>query len=90
MKKVLVFGSLNMDLTIECDAVPQAGQTVEGRNFFTNPGGKGGNQAVCRRQAGAAPTYMIARVGADMFGPPAPGGPRGLWGRLHLCVGKRD
>ena len=67
MKKVLVFGSLNMDLTIECDAVPQAGQTVDGRNFFTNPGGKGGNQAVAAAKLGA-PTYMIARVGADMFG----------------------
>lgn len=45
MKKVIVFGSLNMDLTIECDQLPQAGQTVEGHGFFTNPGGKGGNQA---------------------------------------------
>ena len=41
MKKVIVFGSLNMDLTIECDQLPQAGQTVEGHGFFTNPGGKG-------------------------------------------------
>lgn len=67
MKKVLVFGSLNMDLTIECDVMPQAGETLEGRNFFTNPGGKGGNQAVAAAKLGA-PTYMIARVGKDLFG----------------------
>ena len=67
MKKVLVFGSLNMDLTIECDTMPQAGQTLEGRGFFTNPGGKGGNQAVGAAKMGA-PTYMIARVGKDLFG----------------------
>lgn len=67
MGKVIVFGSLNMDLTIECDAMPQAGQTVEGRNFLTNPGGKGGNQAVAAAKLGA-PTWMIARVGQDLFG----------------------
>ena len=67
MKKVMVFGSLNMDLTIECDSMPQAGQTLEGRCFFTNPGGKGGNQAVAAAKLGA-PTYMIARVGKDLFG----------------------
>lgn len=67
MNKVIVFGSLNMDLTIECDAIPQAGQTVEGRGFFTNPGGKGGNQAVASAKLGAL-TYMLARVGSDLFG----------------------
>ena len=67
MKKVLVFGSLNMDLTIECDVMPQAGQTLEGRGFFTNPGGKGGNQAVAAAKLDA-PTYMIGRVGRDLFG----------------------
>lgn len=67
MKKVIVFGSLNMDITIECDTMPKAGETLEGRNFFTNPGGKGGNQAVAAAKLGA-PTYMIARVGDDLFG----------------------
>ncbi len=67
MKKVIVFGSLNMDLTIECEQIPLAGQTVEGRGFFTNPGGKGGNQATAAAKMGA-PTYMIARVGEDVFG----------------------
>ena len=56
MKKVIVFGSLNMDLTIECDQLPQAGQTVEGHGFFTNPGGKGGNQAAAAAKASTAST----------------------------------
>ena len=52
MKKVIVFGSLNMDLTIEADRVPYGGETLPGRNFLSNPGGKGANQAVAVSKAG--------------------------------------
>ena len=67
MKQVIVFGSLNMDLTIRCERMPQQGETVEGNNFLSNPGGKGGNQAVAAAKFGA-PTKMIACVGEDVFG----------------------
>ncbi len=67
MKQVIVFGSLNMDLTIQCERMPQQGETVEGSNFLSNPGGKGGNQAVAAAKFGAA-TRMIACVGQDVFG----------------------
>lgn len=41
MSKVIVFGSLNMDLSIESDHMPQLGETIMGRRFIINPGGKG-------------------------------------------------
>lgn len=67
MKKIIVLGSLNMDLTIQSDAIPAKGETIHGYDFFTNPGGKGGNQAVASAKLGSD-TEMIACVGDDMFG----------------------
>lgn len=67
MKNVIVFGSLNMDLTIQCERMPKEGETVEGSNFLSNPGGKGGNQAVAAAKSGAS-THIIACVGRDVFG----------------------
>lgn len=37
MSKVIVFGSLNMDLSIESDHMPNLGETIIGRGFITNP-----------------------------------------------------
>lgn len=67
MKKVIVLGSLNMDLTICANRMPQQGETMNGYDFFINPGGKGANQAVAAAKLDA-PTYMIGKVGNDMFG----------------------
>lgn len=67
MQKVIVLGSLNMDLSISCDVMPKAGETLNGYDFFINPGGKGGNQAVAAAKLGAS-THMIASVGKDIFG----------------------
>jgi ribokinase len=67
MKKIVVFGSLNMDLVIHTNYIPQAGETIDGYGFFTNTGGKGGNQAVAASKLGGD-VKMIACVGNDSFG----------------------
>lgn len=67
MSKVIVFGSLNMDLSIESDHMPQLGETIMGRRFIINPGGKGANQAVAAAKLGAD-VVMLGAVDLDPFG----------------------
>lgn len=65
--KVLVVGSLNMDLIARTQALPKPGQTLAGANFATAPGGKGANQAVAAARLGAQ-VSMIGCVGDDANG----------------------
>lgn len=67
MKKLIVLGSLNMDLSIQSDYMPKSGETINGYGFFMNSGGKGGNQAVAAAKLGVD-VKMIANVGNDIFG----------------------
>ncbi len=67
---VVVFGSLNVDYLIPAEgALPLPGETVTSALPYTlTPGGgKGMNQAVAARRAGAAVT-MIGALGADANG----------------------
>jgi ribokinase len=65
--KIIVFGSINIDLVATTPRLPIPGETLLGESFFTTPGGKGANQAVALAKLGI-PTQMIGRVGADNFG----------------------
>lgn len=65
--KILVVGSLVMDLIVTAERFCQAGETVIGNGFSTAPGGKGANQAVQAARLGAAVT-MVGKVGRDDFG----------------------
>lgn len=67
MKKVIVFGSLNMDLSIHCSILPAQGETVRGDGFCRAAGGKGANQAVAAAKLGAA-AYLLGMLGNDLFG----------------------
>ena len=67
MSKIWVAGSLNMDLTIQTDRVPNSGETLSGYGFITNPGGKGANQAAAAAKLGGD-CEMVGSVGKDGFG----------------------
>jgi ribokinase len=66
--RIVVIGSANVDLTTFCQRLPIAGETIFGDRFDLGWGGKGANQAVAARLCGAD-VAMVARVGADLFGP---------------------
>jgi len=65
--KILVVGSLVMDLIVTTERFCNAGETVIGNGFSTAPGGKGANQAVQASRLGADVT-MVGKVGNDDFG----------------------
>src|ERR1700759_1933604 len=66
-KPIVVVGSINIDLVAKAERIPVAGETVQGREFQTHPGGKGANQAVAVARLGY-PVRMIGRLGGDVFG----------------------
>lgn len=61
---VVVVGSANLDYTVRVPRLPAPGETVLGAGLLTSHGGKGANQAVAARRAGAAVTF-IGKRGAD-------------------------
>jgi len=64
---VLVIGSINADLVVTLDRLPEAGETVTGGRFARHGGGKGANQAVAAARAGARVRFAGA-VGDDDLG----------------------
>jgi ribokinase len=65
--RVIVVGSVNVDLVVTTEHLPIPGETVIGGRFARHHGGKGGNQAVAAARLGA-PTSFVGAVGGDTFG----------------------
>ena len=66
-KPIVVVGSINIDLVVNTERMPVAGETLLGKSFQIHPGGKGANQAVAVARLGY-PVRMIGRLGDDAFG----------------------
>jgi ribokinase len=67
MGRVVVAGSINMDVVAIAERHPRVGETVAGTSVQYFPGGKGANQAVAASKLGAE-TILVGRVGKDAFG----------------------
>jgi ribokinase len=65
-KRLLVVGSINIDLVACANRLPASGETILGRSFDVFNGGKGANQAVAIAKLGA-PVDMIGSLGTDLF-----------------------
>lgn len=67
MPRVTVLGIFVADLAFLAGRLPAMGETILGVDFRLGPGGKGSNQAIAARRAGAE-VLLISRLGADAFG----------------------
>ena len=65
--RIVVLGSLNMDVVLRCDTMPARGETVHAQDLSYIPGGKGGNQAVACVRHGAE-VALVGAVGRDAHG----------------------
>jgi ribokinase len=69
MTRLVIVGSINMDLVTLAPRFPAPGETLLGERFVSLHGGKGGNQAVAAARLGAN-VHMVGAVGDDAFGQP--------------------
>ena len=63
-KKVIVIGSINIDIILNVDELPQSGKTITANSSSTSLGGKGSNQAIGIAKLGCE-VYLLGRVGND-------------------------
>ncbi|MEK5400151.1 ribokinase [Paenibacillus sp. FSL K6-2859] len=67
MKKIVVLGSLNMDMVMTTERLPMIGETICSDQIHYMVGGKGSNQAVAVSRMGIS-TSLLGCVGNDAFG----------------------
>ena len=63
---ILTFGSINADFVVPVPKLPERGETVLGGSYDILPGGKGANQALAARRAGAE-VIFVGTVGRGQF-----------------------
>lgn len=67
MDKIAVIGSCNTDFVVNTEKIPEGGETVIGKDFTINYGGKGANQAVAVLRIGGEVSF-ISKLGNDNLG----------------------
>lgn len=67
MSRIIVAGSINMDVVAQTERLPQAGETIFGQDLHYIPGGKGSNQAVAAGRLSDS-VYLVGKLGRDAFG----------------------
>ena len=72
MKKVINFGSINIDHVYQVGHLVEPGETLAADSYHVFPGGKGLNQSIALARAGANVTH-VGKIGQD-----------GLWLRAYL------
>ncbi|WKD58948.1 ribokinase [Corynebacterium caspium] len=68
MSRIVVIGSINVDLSARLERHPLPGETVMGTSVMRSPGGKGANQALAAQLQGGQ-VALIGKVGADSDAP---------------------
>ncbi|HEY8190184.1 MAG TPA: ribokinase [Micavibrio sp.] len=63
---LIIFGSINMDMVVRMDYMPQAGETVLCPDYDLLPGGKGANQALAAARMGAR-VALVGCAGDDGY-----------------------
>ena len=66
-RDIYILGSINTDLVINTPYMPNKGETLMGKDFFTAHGGKGANQSVSAARSGGT-IHFCGCVGDDIFG----------------------
>lgn len=64
---IAILGIFAADTAYRADRLPAMGETILGRGFALNPGGKGSNQAVAAARAGGSVAFLT-KIGDDTFG----------------------
>ena len=62
MKKILIAGSSNVDITHIGELIPEEGQTLMAQNSYLSLGGKGLNQAVASKRLSRNEVFFLSEA----------------------------